>query len=100
MIVYWAGWDTNKKLFITVLIGCVFLAAFRYWPGNRGCRWICVQVPRGWSGGSSAWPRDGRSGSVRGAARFATLAGIADASLLTSSSADAATLTLQRVTSQ
>lgn len=34
MIVYWAGWDTNKKLFITVLIGYVFLAAFRYWPGN------------------------------------------------------------------
>lgn len=35
MIVYWAGWDTNKKLFITVLIGYVFLAAFRYWPGNQ-----------------------------------------------------------------
>jgi amino acid transporter len=29
MIVYWGGWDTNKKLFITVLIGYVLLLIFQ-----------------------------------------------------------------------
>ena len=28
MIVYWGGWDTNKKLFVTVIIGYVVLAGF------------------------------------------------------------------------
>ena len=29
MIVFWGGWDTNKKLFITVLIGYVLLVIFQ-----------------------------------------------------------------------
>jgi cell division protein FtsW (lipid II flippase) len=29
MIIYWGGWATNSKLFITVLIGYVLLAAFQ-----------------------------------------------------------------------
>jgi amino acid transporter len=34
MIVYWGGWDVNKKLFITVLIGYVALAIFHF-TGDR-----------------------------------------------------------------
>jgi amino acid transporter len=30
MIVYWAGWATNAKLFITILIGYVLLAIFQF----------------------------------------------------------------------
>ncbi|SDS24806.1 APC family permease [Microlunatus soli] len=29
MIVFWGGWETNKKLFITILIGYVLLVAFQ-----------------------------------------------------------------------
>jgi amino acid transporter len=29
VIVYWAGWNTNWKLFVAILIGFIFLAAFR-----------------------------------------------------------------------
>jgi amino acid transporter len=29
LIVYWAGWNTNWKLFVTILIGFVFLVAFQ-----------------------------------------------------------------------
>ena len=29
MIVFWGGWDTNKKLFITILIGYVLLVIFQ-----------------------------------------------------------------------
>jgi amino acid transporter len=34
MIVYWAGWSVNKKLFVTVLIGYVVLAIFHF-TGDR-----------------------------------------------------------------
>ncbi len=37
MIVYWGGWDTNKKLFVTVLIGYVVLAAFHL-VGDRAAK--------------------------------------------------------------
>jgi amino acid transporter len=37
MIVYWGGWDTNKKLFITVLIGYVVLAGFQLF-GDRSSK--------------------------------------------------------------
>ncbi|HEY9293830.1 MAG TPA: APC family permease [Microlunatus sp.] len=29
MIVFWGGWDTNKKLFVTILIGYVLLVVFQ-----------------------------------------------------------------------
>jgi len=34
MIVYWAGWAVNKKLFITILIGYAVLAAYHF-TGDR-----------------------------------------------------------------
>ena len=34
MIVYWAGWAVNKKLFITILIGYVVLAVYHF-TGDR-----------------------------------------------------------------
>ncbi|MEO6827350.1 MAG: hypothetical protein ABI255_04035, partial [Microbacteriaceae bacterium] len=34
MIIFWAGWDTNNKLFITVLIGYVLLVIFQL-TGDR-----------------------------------------------------------------
>ncbi|WP_269045459.1 APC family permease [Paenarthrobacter sp. Z7-10] len=34
MIVYWGGWDTNKKLFITILIGYLLLIVFQF-VGDR-----------------------------------------------------------------
>jgi amino acid transporter len=37
MIVYWAGWSVNKKLFLTVLIGYVVLAAFHL-TGDRSAK--------------------------------------------------------------
>jgi amino acid transporter len=37
MIVYWGGWDTNKKLFITVLIGYVVLVGFQLF-GDRSSK--------------------------------------------------------------
>ncbi len=35
MIVFWGGWDTNKKLFITVLIGYVLLLIFQLVARNK-----------------------------------------------------------------
>lgn len=35
LIVYWAGWNTNWKLFVTILIGFVFLAAFEIFDKGR-----------------------------------------------------------------
>jgi amino acid transporter len=35
LIVYWAGWNTNWKLFVTILIGFVFLAAFEVFDKGR-----------------------------------------------------------------
>lgn len=38
MIVYWGGWTVNKKLFLTVLIGYVFLGAFQAFSKKEGRR--------------------------------------------------------------
>ncbi|MBP0458161.1 APC family permease [Streptomyces bomunensis] len=35
LIVYWAGWNTNWKLFVTICIGFVFLAAFQIFDKGR-----------------------------------------------------------------
>jgi amino acid transporter len=37
MIVYWAGWTVNKKLFITILIGYVVLAVYHF-TGDRSSK--------------------------------------------------------------
>lgn len=37
MIVYWGGWDVNKKLFVTILIGYVALAIFHF-TGERSVK--------------------------------------------------------------
>ena len=36
MIVYWAGWATNQKLFIAVLVGYVVLVVLRFASTRRG----------------------------------------------------------------
>ena len=58
LIVYWAGWETNKKLFITILIGYVLLVVSHLIGAARRTsrRWSSRSGLRGWCRGSSASP--------------------------------------------
>jgi amino acid transporter len=48
MIVYWAGWDVNWKLFVTILIGFVLLAAYRATSTTPGTERPAMDWSAGW----------------------------------------------------
>jgi amino acid transporter len=53
VIVYWAGWNTNWKLFVAILLGLVLLAAYRrFSPGpHRPLEWRAGAWLVPWLGG-------------------------------------------------
>ena len=57
LIVYWAGWDVNWKLFVTIALGFVLLAVFHAdRQGRHAASWTGRPARPGCCRGSPGWP--------------------------------------------